>query len=49
MTLLYHTPLGADRQKALGITTPQPLAMANQVRFLELDALNHVNNAVFES
>ena len=30
-----------------GIDTPQPLAMADQVRFSELDTLNHVNNAVY--
>ena len=47
MTLLYHTPLDADQQTALGITKPQPLAMADQVRFSELDVLNHVNNAVY--
>ncbi len=32
MTLLYHTPLDEDQQTALGITPPQPLAMADQVR-----------------
>lgn len=47
MTLLYHTPLTAEQQTSLGITTPQPLAMADQVRFSELDVLNHVNNAVY--
>ena len=47
MTLLYHTPLDEDQQTALGISPPQPLAMADQVRFSELDVLNHVNNAVY--
>lgn len=47
MTLPYHTPLDPEQQRALGITTPQPLAMADQVRFSELDVLNHVNNAVY--
>ncbi|MGC1497255.1 MAG: acyl-CoA thioesterase [Sulfitobacter sp.] len=47
MTLLYHTPLTPAQQSAFGITAPQPLAMADQVRFSELDALNHVNNAVY--
>lgn len=47
MTLIYHTPLSADTQRALGIDAPQPLAMADQVRFGELDALQHVNNAVY--
>ncbi len=47
MKLLYHTPLDPAQQAAFGITTPQPLAMADQVRFSELDTLNHVNNAVY--
>ncbi len=47
MDLIYHTPLSADQQRTLGIDPPQPLAMADQVRFSELDALNHVNNAVY--
>jgi acyl-CoA thioester hydrolase len=49
MTLLYHTSLDAATQTALGITPPAPLAMADRVRFSELDALNHVNNAVYMS
>lgn len=47
MILPYHTPLDAAQQTAAGITTPQPLAMADQVRFSELDTLKHVNNAVY--
>ena len=47
MTLIYHTPLPADVQTQLGITPPAPLAMADQVRFSELDVLQHVNNAVY--
>lgn len=47
MTLLYHTPLSAKTQSTLGITPPAPLAMADQVRFSELDVLKHVNNAVY--
>lgn len=47
MGLQYHTPLDTDTQLDLGINPPQPLAMADQVRFSELDALNHVNNAVY--
>lgn len=47
MTLQYHTPLSAQAQAKLGITPPAPLAMADQVRFSELDVLNHVNNAVY--
>ena len=47
MTLKYHQPLTQAEQVALGITSPAPLAMADQVRFSELDVLNHVNNAVY--
>ncbi len=45
MSIPYHTSLTAAQQTALGIAVPQPLAMADQVRFSELDVLNHVNNA----
>ncbi len=47
MQIPFHTPLNPDQQRALGIAEPQPLAMADQVRFSELDALQHVNNAVY--
>lgn len=47
MTLPYHTPLPADVQRSLGIDPPAPLAMADKVRFAELDVLRHVNNAVY--
>ncbi len=47
MDLPYHTPLSAEQQVAFGIAKPQPLAMADQVRFSELDVLNHVNNSVY--
>lgn len=47
MTLPYHTPLDDETQLAFGLRKPQPLAMADQVRFSELDVLNHVNNAVY--
>ena len=47
MNLPYHTPLDAAQQTTFGIETPQPLAMADQVRFSELDILKHVNNAVY--
>ena len=49
MEMTYHTPLSASVQSALGITPPAPLAMADQVRFSELDVLQHVNNAVYLS
>ncbi|MFK7764083.1 MAG: acyl-CoA thioesterase [Roseobacter sp.] len=47
MTLAYHTALSSKEQTVLGISPPAPLAMADQVRFGELDVLNHVNNAVY--
>ncbi len=47
MTLAYHTPLSPDQQRAAGLTQPQSLAMADQVRFSDLDTNNHVNNAVY--
>lgn len=47
MTLTYHTPLSAQDQRDLGIDPPAPLALADKVRFSELDVLNHVNNAVY--
>ncbi|WP_425046348.1 acyl-CoA thioesterase [Primorskyibacter sp. S87] len=43
----FHTPLSPEQQRALGITSPQPLAMADRVRFAELDPLNHVNNKAY--
>ncbi len=47
MSLAYHTPLPADVQRSLGIDPPAPFALADRVRFGELDVLNHVNNAVY--
>ncbi|WP_436399368.1 acyl-CoA thioesterase [Roseobacter sp. S98] len=47
MTLKYHTPLSAEEQSDLGIDPPAVLAMADRVRFSELDPLKHVNNAVY--
>ncbi len=47
MNFPFHTPLSAEQQSAFGLVQPQPLAMADQVRFSELDVLNHVNNAVY--
>lgn len=45
--MIYHTPLSAQAQSALGMDPAQPLAMGDRVRFSELDVLNHVNNAVY--
>lgn len=47
MTIPYHTPLTRDQQLDAGLAEPQPLAMADQVRFSDLDTNNHVNNTVY--
>lgn len=47
MQVNFHTPLSHDAQRAIGISVPQPLAMADQVRFSQIDVLNHVNNVVY--
>lgn len=47
MDLPFHTPLSAEQQNSLGIETPQPLALMDQVRFAELDVNGHVNNAAY--
>lgn len=44
MTLRYHVPLEPDEQIAHGVAVPQSLAMADKVRYAELDILQHVNN-----
>jgi acyl-CoA thioester hydrolase len=47
MTLRFHTPLSEAEQRAFGLSVPQPLAMADRVRFAELDILHHVNNKAY--
>lgn len=47
MKLRYHTPLTAEEQIAHGLADPQPLALADRVRFSELDNQNHVNNKAY--
>ena len=47
MTLTYHTPLSPAQQVVAGVDPVQPLAMADRVRFSELDILNHVNNKLY--
>lgn len=49
MALVYHIPLSAAQQAVEGLDPVQPLAMADRVRFSELDPLNHVNNAAYMS
>lgn len=47
MQLRYHTPLTAEEQIAHGLAEAQPLAMADRVRYSEIDALQHVNNKAY--
>lgn len=44
MELRYHTPLTAEEQLAHGLPEAQPTAIADRVRFSELDTQSHVNN-----
>ena len=47
MTLPYHTLLNKAQQQEAGLPSIWPLAIADRVRFAELDSLNHVNNAAY--
>ena len=47
MTLRYLTPLTAEEQLNFGLSDAQPLALADRVRYGELDVLNHVNNKAY--
>ncbi len=47
MNIPYLTALSPDQQRDLGLAAPQPLAMADRVRYSELDVLNHVNNGSY--
>ena len=47
MTLRYHCPLTAEEQVAAGLPAPWPFAIADRVRWGELDQLGHVNNAAY--
>lgn len=47
MEIPYLTPLTDAEQLAFGLDTPQPMAIANRVRYSELDVLNHVNNKAY--
>ncbi|MFC3614872.1 acyl-CoA thioesterase [Lutimaribacter marinistellae] len=47
MTLRFLTPLTAAEQQAAGLAAPQPLAIADRVRYSELDPLDHVNNKAY--
>ncbi|MGR3434103.1 MAG: acyl-CoA thioesterase [Shimia sp.] len=43
----FHTPLGPDALRPLGIEAPWTFGMADRTRFGELDALGHVNNTAY--
>jgi len=47
METRYLSPLSAEEQLAHGLAEPQPLAIADRVRYSELDPLNHVNNKAY--
>ena len=47
MDLPYLTPLDTEHLRAVGIPEPWTFGMADKVRFGEIDALQHVNNAVY--
>lgn len=47
MTLRYLTPLSSEERLAVGLDAPCPLAVADRVRFSELDMLRHVNNKAY--
>ena len=49
MDPMFLTPLDADQQRAQGLAEPQPYAVADRVRFAELDNQNHVNNKAYLS
>ncbi|GAB5431883.1 MAG: hypothetical protein EpisKO_12530 [Epibacterium sp.] len=43
----FLTPLTAEEQRAYGLSNPAPMAMADRVRFSEIDILQHVNNKAY--
>ncbi len=43
----YHDCLTADEQTAAGVGNTAPFALADRVRFNEIDKLGHVNNAAY--
>ena len=47
MSVPYLIPLNPEQQRAFGLPEPQPLALADRVRYSELDVLNHVNNKAY--
>lgn len=49
MTPPYLTPLFSDALRTIGIPEPWNIGRASRVRFHEIDALGHVNNAAYLS
>ncbi|KPP89413.1 MAG: acyl-CoA thioester hydrolase [Rhodobacteraceae bacterium HLUCCA08] len=49
MDIPYLTPLPVDMLRRLGIPSDWNFGLADRVRFSELDALGHVNNAAYLS
>ncbi len=47
MSLVYLTPLSPAQQAVAGVDPVQPFAIADRVRYSELDVLKHVNNKVY--
>ncbi len=47
MSLPYLTPLSRDAQDRYGVPEGWPLALADRVRFAEIDALGHVNHTAY--
>lgn len=47
MELRYLTPLTAREQISQGLDQAKPMALADRVRFSELDILRHVNNKAY--
>ncbi len=47
MTLPFLTPITTPHLRAAGIPEPWGYGIVDRVRFGELDALNHVNNAAY--
>ena len=45
--LPFLTPLNAEQQRAAGLTQVWPYAIADRVRFGEIDMLGHVNHAAY--
>lgn len=45
--LPFLTPLTEAQQLGFGLPTPATLALADRVRFSEIDPLNHVNNVAY--